>query len=378
MTEEKQSSENIVQPQGETQNTEENTPLLLELYRTFPINSIALLISIIIFILMVISELSFFSFDLPSLIKWGGAFNINIYEGEYWRLITSAFVHDGILHIGMNILFILITYSIVAESIFKPYDYLIFLFVVIFVSSVFSFYFNSHHPYCSVGFSGAILGMWATIYMQDIFSGNKETRTGSLKWWFLLFTFFVIVGSGDNTDVFGHLFGFIAGAVLAAPYTFLKNIAKQQTLASFIHILLSVILVMISSNYLLKAPKDVFIYNRKIDEVILEINSLKKNWEILDTISNDNEKRYMAFEQLQRYDYLLSELKVLSQLKLHKSLMGYIDKINLASEEDRNYFRKIYLPSVDETPLTQEQIAHFFEQRDSLIEKINKYFDEYE
>ncbi len=78
MTEEKQSSENIVQPQGETQNTEENTPLLLELYRTFPINSIALLISIIIFILMVISELSFFSFDLPSLIKWGGAFNINI------------------------------------------------------------------------------------------------------------------------------------------------------------------------------------------------------------------------------------------------------------------------------------------------------------
>ncbi|HUP27905.1 MAG TPA: rhomboid family intramembrane serine protease, partial [Chloroflexia bacterium] len=36
------------------------------------------------------------------LVKWGAKVNGRVYQGEWWRLITSTFLHAGILHIFLN------------------------------------------------------------------------------------------------------------------------------------------------------------------------------------------------------------------------------------------------------------------------------------
>ncbi|MEO6850565.1 MAG: rhomboid family intramembrane serine protease, partial [Mucilaginibacter sp.] len=59
-------------------------------------------INLLVFIMMVISGVSFFAPNTDSLISWGANFRTITLSGEWWRLITNTFLHIGILHILMN------------------------------------------------------------------------------------------------------------------------------------------------------------------------------------------------------------------------------------------------------------------------------------
>src|SRR5699024_12574899 len=36
------------------------------------------------------------------LFQWGAGHNISIHNGEYWRLLTSVFLHGGLMHALFN------------------------------------------------------------------------------------------------------------------------------------------------------------------------------------------------------------------------------------------------------------------------------------
>jgi rhomboid protease GluP len=42
------------------------------------------------------------AFDVPTLLRFGGSDSILILQGQWWRLLTAAFVHASILHIALN------------------------------------------------------------------------------------------------------------------------------------------------------------------------------------------------------------------------------------------------------------------------------------
>jgi rhomboid protease GluP len=60
-------------------------------------------INVLVFVAMVASGISFTQPAPLDVATWGGDFGpLTLGEHQWWRLLTSCFVHFGIIHIGFN------------------------------------------------------------------------------------------------------------------------------------------------------------------------------------------------------------------------------------------------------------------------------------
>jgi len=66
-------------------------------------------INLAVFVLMVIRGVGLMDPSIDSLLKWGADFGPLTTHGQWWRMLTSTFVHVGILHIAMNMYILLVS-----------------------------------------------------------------------------------------------------------------------------------------------------------------------------------------------------------------------------------------------------------------------------
>jgi rhomboid protease GluP len=59
-------------------------------------------LNVLVFIVMVISGVSFLSPTTESLLKWGADYGPLTLRGQWWRMFTSMFVHIGVMHVLFN------------------------------------------------------------------------------------------------------------------------------------------------------------------------------------------------------------------------------------------------------------------------------------
>lgn len=86
-----------------------------------------------------------------------GMVKVDVAHGEVWRLLSSAFMHDGLLHFGMNTMALLALGRFLEAYSHKAYVAIVFLLTAIVASSA-SYFFSSADA--SVGASGGIMGMF--------------------------------------------------------------------------------------------------------------------------------------------------------------------------------------------------------------------------
>lgn len=155
------------------------------------------------------------------LIAYGAKYNQAILEGQYWRFFTPVFLHVNILHMGLNMLN-LIVLGIFVERIFGHLRFLLIYLVTGVISIIASFYFAPQE--ISVGASGAIFGLVGA-YSLFIFIHRKAFRGGgipALSWLVLIIG--INLGIGliiPNVDNYAHVGGFLSGCILGwffAPY----------------------------------------------------------------------------------------------------------------------------------------------------------------
>ncbi len=123
--------------------------------------------------------------DADVLIAFGAKYNQAILEGQYWRFVTPIFLHANILHLGLNMLN-LIVLGIFVERIFGHVRFLLIYFVTGIISIVASFYFSPQE--ISVGASGAIFGLVGA-YSLFVFIHRRAFRWGgipALSWLVLI------------------------------------------------------------------------------------------------------------------------------------------------------------------------------------------------
>ncbi len=64
--------------------------------------NVLIAINVIVFLAMVASGVSWLDPQTDELLRWGADYGPSTLSGQYWRLITSAFVHVGVVHILLN------------------------------------------------------------------------------------------------------------------------------------------------------------------------------------------------------------------------------------------------------------------------------------
>lgn len=169
-------------------------------------------INIAVFIISGMLSKSLYDIDVYTLLLMGAKFNELINKGEVWRLVTSAFLHGGLMHLVFNM------YALSAIGGEVEYSYGRLRYLVIYIcsalgGSIFSYLFNSDSV--SVGASGAIFGLFGAML---VFGFNNRRTIGKAYMVNILKVIGVniLIGVTITTiDNSAHLGGLIVGAIVA-------------------------------------------------------------------------------------------------------------------------------------------------------------------
>lgn len=110
--------------------------------------------------------------DVDTLLYFGANYRPFVLGGEIWRLLTSAFLHIGFLHLILN-MYALYVIGPQLESFYGKFKYLVIYLFSAISGSLLSIIFSS---YVSAGASGAIFGLLGSLlyfgYHYRIYLGN--------------------------------------------------------------------------------------------------------------------------------------------------------------------------------------------------------------
>ncbi|GAA0181193.1 hypothetical protein SH2C18_37590 [Clostridium sediminicola] len=168
-------------------------------------------INVLMFILTSIFSGNFIDSNIEVLIYFGAKVNSLIRGGEYYRLLTSAFLHGGFIHLAVN-MYALNALGPLVEKVYGRIKFLIIYFVSAFVASIFSFSFSAS---VSVGASGAIFGLLGATL---IFAYKMRNKIGTKMVSNILSVIALNAFLGlalPNIDNFGHLGGLVGGTLIS-------------------------------------------------------------------------------------------------------------------------------------------------------------------
>jgi membrane associated rhomboid family serine protease len=145
------------------------------------------------------------------LLSNGAVSRPEIADGEYWRLVTSGFLHAGFFHLAFNMLALWILGGMLEPAVGRLRFGLIYL-VSLLAGSFGALLLEPHG--LTLGASGAVFGLMGAAVIVLRRRGISLMESG-LGFWIglnLLITF----APGSNISIGGHLGGLFGGALAAA------------------------------------------------------------------------------------------------------------------------------------------------------------------
>ena len=193
---------------------------LLRRNRFAPVTIAILAINVLVFLAMQFAGAGFVTSNPPVYIVWGSNFGAFTADGEWWRLITNAFLHFGIFHLLFNMWAIAATGPLV-ERLYGSVAYGLAYLIAAVSGSLASI---AMHPQMNgAGASGAIFGIYGLLLAALLRGGRsiprgvvKPLRTSVLIFTlYSLTTGFISAGVDNAAHVGGLIAGFLLGLVFA-------------------------------------------------------------------------------------------------------------------------------------------------------------------
>jgi rhomboid protease GluP len=192
----------------------------------FVVTPIIIDMNIIIFFLMVIAGLGFNEINATHLLAWGGNYRPYTLGGQWWRLLTSIFLHAGIAHVGMNMVFLLVIGLFLEPMIGSGRFLLAYLFTGIAAGVGSMLWYLA----VSVGASGAIFGMIGVFISMLISPLINWSPTKIVVGIVVVFVgYYYLYGFASGIDNVAHIVGLISGVFIG--YLFYPSV-KQRRMAN--------------------------------------------------------------------------------------------------------------------------------------------------
>ena len=172
------------------------------------------------YVVMILLGMNPLSPQSQFLIQYGALFGPLVFEGQLWRLISSLFIHVGLLHLFFNT-YILFQIGRDVEKIFGPIHFLLIFFFSGLIGGICSLW--AHPVAIAAGASGAIFGLAGAAIAFTI-RLPKGTAKQLVRQWrnsILIFIGLNILISITipMIDQYAHLGGLIGGFVLGIIFT---------------------------------------------------------------------------------------------------------------------------------------------------------------
>ena len=132
-----------------------------------------------------------------------------VYDGEWWRLVTSAFLHYGLLHMAMNV-FILVLLGRMLEPAIGWWRMLLLYGVSLTGGALGALLVEPNG--LTAGASGAVFGLAGAVVIAERASGRRWQDSGILMFLAINIVFSFL---WPGVSIGGHLGGMIVGALAA-------------------------------------------------------------------------------------------------------------------------------------------------------------------
>jgi membrane associated rhomboid family serine protease len=179
-------------------------------------------VNVLIFVVMVIAGVDFMRPSGAALISWGSNYGPKTLDGQWWRLLTSMFLHSGLIHLLLN-MWVLASLGPLTERLFGTVRYLLLYVFAGLFGSVASLLWNPLVN--SAGASGAIMGVLGGLvaFVINPRTETPETVSSAQRNSGLVFVAYNLVygfshaGIDSACHIGGLVSGFAMGWVLARP-----------------------------------------------------------------------------------------------------------------------------------------------------------------
>jgi rhomboid protease GluP len=211
-------------PEPPQQRASDFVRLLYELTPRTYVTPILIGINAVVFVMMLIFGVSPISPTTADLLRWGADFGPLTIGGEWWRLVTSMFLHIGLIHIGFN-MWVLYAAGPLVERMVGNVGFLLMYLVAGLCGGLASLSWNP--LIVSAGASGAIFGIYGCLLGLVVRGKGSippqilvQLRSSGMGFLFYNLIFGMAI---PNIDMAAHLGGlaggFFCGLVLSQPFT---------------------------------------------------------------------------------------------------------------------------------------------------------------
>ncbi len=157
--------------------------------------------------------------NVGSAFQRGAMQSYAVADGDYWRLITAAFLHTSLLHIAFN-MYALYLFGPFAEKALGTVRFIAAYFTTAIASSVFVYWLSSPNV-ATIGASGAVFGVFGMVLL--LLLKAKQDVTTLL----VLLAINAVISLQGNISWQGHLGGFVAGCILGAAFAYAPRDRRQ-------------------------------------------------------------------------------------------------------------------------------------------------------
>ena len=172
-------------------------------------------VTVAIYVAMMIATRTLGNFDSATLVVWGANYGLLITDGQWWRLLTSIFLHLNLLHIAIN-MWVLWSVGRITEKLYGRTKFAALYFVAGLSGSLLSIAWNPE--ILSAGASGAIFGILGAFFAY-LAHGGTRVPLAFMRAHLLPTALFVIFNITDGMmqpgiDNAAHVGGLLSGLLL--------------------------------------------------------------------------------------------------------------------------------------------------------------------
>lgn len=234
------------------------------------VTPVLLVINILVWVIMVISGVSPMGPDPETALKWGATLTENVAAGEYWRLITSNYIHYGLMHLAFN-MFALNNVGRTLERFIGSLRFgLLYVLSGIAASSV-SVWWN---PYAvGAGASGAILGIvgiFAALLTTNLI--ERTARMEMLRSIGISVGLTLLMGLNAHIDNAAHIGGLLAGGAGGYLIYFDLKARYMERRNSYIGILAACVLL-IGTTVFFNSRLESILSSRRPENIFLDMSN---------------------------------------------------------------------------------------------------------
>lgn len=194
------------------------------LWKTAPITCLLLISFVGLYIIQIVTGVDANNPSSQDLITWGANALPFTMVDEPWRLISSAFLHIGLMHLLFNA-FAMYFFGQVAEPMFGHGKFLLIFLLSAVGGTLLNNYVtwqaildNTGRPGLSAGASGGIMGLGAALLVAALFKMSAAGMVLNLRSLAFIMGINLVYGFAvPGIDNAGHIGGAITGAILALP-----------------------------------------------------------------------------------------------------------------------------------------------------------------